>query len=501
MPKYVMGIDNGGTSTKAVLFDLSGRAIASAHRGTPLTTPRPGHTERDMEQLWQMNLSVIREAIQRAGVEAGEILGISFSGHGKGLYLWGKDNRPVRPGIVSTDSRAHGLVEEWNADGTARRAAERTFQSVLTSQPVALLRWLKENEPESLERTQYVFGVKDYIRYRMTGAANGERTDFSGSNLVNLQTGEYDPELLKMFGLDGIEAKLPPLVDSAALCGGVSAECARLTGLKAGTPVAAGLFDIDACAIGMNIADDSRIAVIAGTWAINEYISRKPVTGGAVKMNSLYCLPGYYLAEECSPTSASNYDWFLNTFAAEAGGENLYAWANAQVDSVAPGDQEMLFMPYLFGGCDDARTKATLLGMEAWHSRAHVLRAVCEGIVYSHRKQVERLQKSREIPARAIRLAGGVVRAPGWVQMFADILKLPVETIDAEELGALGAAMMAAVAAGEFANLREAAAEMVHVDRVYAPNPEYAAIYDRKYARYLRAEDAVRKLFAEEDAL
>ena len=498
MTKYVMGIDHGGTSTKAVLFDLTGRAVASAHRSTPLLTPRPGHTERDMELLWQMNCDVVRTAIERAGIDAGDILGISFSGHGKGLYLWGKDNRPVRPGIVSTDSRAHGVVEQWYADGTAARAYGRTCQSVLASQPVALLRWLMENEPDVIERTQYVFGVKDYIRYRMTGVARGEITDLSGSNLVNLKTAAYDPELLKLFHLEWVADKLPPLVYSSEFCGSVTPQCAALTGLKPGTPVAAGLFDIDACAIGMNIADDSRIAVIAGTWAINEYIARQPVVNGSVKMNSLYCLPGYYLAEECSPTSASNYDWFLNTFSREAGGNDLYGWANALVDSVAPEDQEIMFLPYLFGGCDDARTKAAFLGMEAWHTRAHALRAVCEGIVFSHRNQVERLQRSRCHPAEAVRLAGGVVHSPGWVQMFADILKLPVETIAAEELGALGAAMTAAVAAGAFPDLKAAAAAMVHVDRVFQPNPDHAPAYDRKFARYMRMEDAVRRLFAEE---
>lgn len=498
MTKYVMGIDNGGTSTKAVLFDLSGREIASAHQSIPLLTPKPGHTERDMDILWQMNCKVVRSAIESAGIDNGDIIGISFSGHGKGLYLWGKDNRPVRPGIVSTDSRAHANVERWYADGTAQRVYKLTCQSVLASQQVALLAWLKENEPESIEKARYIFGVKDYIRYRMTGIARGEITDLSGSNLVNLRTFDYDRNLLELFGLECVEDKLPPLVYSSEFCGRVTEECAALTGLRPDTPVAAGLFDIDACAIGMNIIDDSRIAVIAGTWAINEYISRQPVGNGSVKMNSLYCIPGYYLAEECSPTSASNYDWFLNTFTKEIGGKDIYEWANAQIDLVKPDEQEIVFMPYLFGGCDDARTKAAFLGMEAWHTRAHMLRAVCEGIIFSHRNQVERLQKSRAMPAKAIRLAGGIVRSPEWVQMFADILKMPVETIDVNELGALGAAMTAAVAAGEFQNLEQAAGTMVHVGKTYTPNLDYVAVYDRKFAKYMRMEREVCRMFAEE---
>ncbi len=255
------------------------------------------------------------------------------------MYLWGKDNAPAGPGIVSTDSRAHRIVERWYADGTAKQVFPLICQQILASQPVALLRWLMENDPKTLDKTQYIFGVIDYVRFRMTGLARGEITNMSGSGLVNLSTKNYDDRILSCLGLDSISEKLPPLINSSEIAGTVTPECARLTGLSVGTPVAAGMFDIDACAIGMNVCDDQRIAVIAGTWAINEYIAKKPVVDGSVKMNSLYCLPEYYLLEECSPTSASNYDWFLSNFAqeaAQAANEDLYPWANTQVQSVRP---------------------------------------------------------------------------------------------------------------------------------------------------------------------
>lgn len=498
MKQYVMGIDHGGSGMKAVIFDLEGNVKASSRRSTSILTPQPGYTERDMEQVWQMHCEVIREAIERADIEAGQLIGLSFSGHGKGLYLWGKDDKPVRPGIVSTDSRAYRIVDEWYARGIPQLAYPKICQSVLASQPVALLRWLMENEPEAIERTKYIFGIKDYVRYRMTGVARSEITDISGSGLLNLRTKSFDMELLALFGVESVMDKLPTPVMSAEFCGTVTPECAALTGLKAGTPVSAGLFDIDACAIGMNVCDDSRIAVIAGTWAINEYITREPVMDGSVKMNSLYCLPGYYLAEECSPTSASNYDWVLNnlmTEAAEQSGCSLYDWANAQVNSVAPDEQNIIFLPYLYGGCDDALSKSVFVGLEAWHTRAHMLRAVCEGIVYGHRKQVARLQCSRAVPAAAVRLAGGVVHSDGWVQMFADILGLPVEIIAVDELGTLGAAMTAAVAAKRFGSLEEAAQAMVHVEKVIQPNLNLKEIYDRKFRRYLKVEASAAALY------
>lgn len=492
--KYVMGVDHGGTSSKAVLFDLTGNEIASASGRTPLLTPGPGQTERDMEALWRVNCDVIRRALEDAGVDPSDIAGVSFSGHGKGLYLWGADERPVRGGIVSTDSRAAAYIERWNADGTADRAFEKTRQSVLASQPVALLRWLKDNEPDALGRTRWVFGVKDYIRYRMTGEAFAEVTDASGSSLLNLNTRGYDEELLALWGLSELAGKLPPVRYSSEVCGTVSAECAALTGLKAGTPVAGGLFDIDACAISMGVVGEDYLAVIAGTWSINEYIAKDPVLDRSVKMNSLYCLPGYYLIEECSPTSASNQEWFVGEFLKElaaAEGAPVYEVAGALVQSIPAREDCPVFLPYLFGGADDARARASFIGIDSRHTRAHLMRAVYEGIAFGHKLHVDRLMAHRR-QTRAARMAGGVVNSPMWVQMFSDILGLPIETIQAKELGCLGAAMAAAVAAGAYPDLQAAAGAMVRVGKIYRPDPAKAEAYQKKYERYVRIERAMR---------
>ena len=424
------------------------------------------------------------------------IAGVAICGHGKGLYLWGKDGKPAYPGIVSTDSRAWKIIERWNADGTADAAFPLTCQSVLASQPVALLKWFMENRPEVLEKTRWIFGVKDYLRYRMTGEAYAEMTDISGSSLVNLNTASYDDDILKIFGLEKVREKLPPVIYSAEICGRVTAECAQMTGLAQGTPVAAGLFDIDSCAIAMNVVDDAYLAAIAGTWSINEYVSDTPVMDHSVKMNSLYCVQGKYLVEECSPTSASNQEWFINTFLKEAAADRpLYDVANEMVQSVRPDESNIIFLPYLYGGSDDAHAGATFVNISAAHTRAHMLRAVYEGIVFGHKLHIDRLLQSRAFPPKAVRLAGGVTNSPEWVQMFADILGMNVETIEVKELGALGAAMTAAVAAGLYPDLAKAAEKMVKVSRVFTPDPQYTAVYQKKYQDFHRIVDAMSPLW------
>ncbi len=497
---HFLGIDNGGTMSKAVLFDRTGTEVGSASEQMALITPQPGFTERDMELLWQMNVRVINAAVAAADIDPKAIKGIACTGHGKGLYLWGKDGKPAYNGIVSTDSRAWEYPARWAEDGTADKAFEMSNQSILACQPVSLLNWFKDHKPEVLENTEWIFAVKDYIRFRLTGEAFAEVTDYSGSNLMNLETKEFDPELLALYGLEGIADALPPVKGSTESCGGITAAVAAATGLAEGTPVAGGMFDIDACAIAMDIVDDKNICVIAGTWSINQYISRTPVLDRSIMMNSRYCLDEYYLIEECSPTSAGNLEWYVDTFLAEekkqaaAAGKNIFKQCDELVGAMKPEDQDVLFLPFIFGSNYNARAKACLIGMGSHHSRTHIVRAVYEGIVFCHLVHIGKLLKSRE-QTRAIRLGGGAAKSIVWAQMFADATGLPVETIETDELGTLGCAMAAAVASGEFADLKGAANEMVKVKARLEPDMARHEIYKQKFAAYRKAESAVETLW------
>lgn len=500
MKKYYMGIDNGGTLCKAVIFDTEGQEISSGSCKLDLETPSPGHTERDMEYLWDSNVKAIKSAIDKANIPADAIKGIACSGHGKGLYLWGKDGKPSYKGIVSTDSRAWEYPKKWYSDGTAEKAFEKTCQNVLASQPVSILNWLKDHKPGVVENTRWIFEVKDYIRFRLTGEAYAEITDYSGSSMMNLTTSEFDRDLLALFNIEDCYEKLPPIKKSTDLCGTISKETAALTGLKQGTPVGGGMFDIDACSIAMDITDEKNICVIAGTWSINEYISKEPVLNKTIMMNSLYCLDGYYLVEECSPTSAGNLEWFVDTFLdaeskeAEDKGINVFQYCDELVETIHPDNQSILFLPYIFGSNYNPNAKSCFVGLDRSHSRSHIIRSVFEGIVFSHMIHIEKLLLNRQ-STDAIRLAGGAANSRLWAQMFADVSGLPVEIIDTKELGALGCAMAAAVAEGEFSDLRVAAKKMVRIKRKMLPDPSVKDVYDRKYGHFKKVVEALDPLW------
>jgi L-xylulokinase len=497
---YLMGIDNGGTVTKAALYDTAGREIAISSVKTEMLFPHPGHTEKNLDDLWAANVRVISEVMKKARIEPAEVAALAVTGHGNGMYLVGVDGRPAHDGINSADSRASDYVARWYSDGTFERILPHTCQSIWAAQPAALLAWFRDHEPEALERTRWIFMCKDYVRYRLTGEACAEVTDYSGLNLMNVRDLCYDAEVLNAFGISGIRDKLPPLRTSGEICGRVTKEAARETGLVPGTPVAGGLFDITACAIGTGITSPDRICLIAGSWSINEYISPAPVQDRDLFMTSAYCIPGYWLITEASATSASNLEWVVSELMAgerreaQAKGGSVFDAVNEMVDGIAPADCDVLFLPFLYGSSAGPKATAGFLGLHGWHGKAHMLRAVYEGVVFSHKTHVDRLLCHRG-KARAARIAGGAAKSNVWVQMFADILQIPIELTACEELGAMGAAICAGVGVGLFGSFEEAVERMVRVSRTVEPRKEFREVYSDKYGRYMRHIEALRTVW------
>jgi len=489
MPKYLLGIDNGSTVSKAALFTTDGEEIATAARKVNLIEPRPGCSERDMDQTWTSTAEAIREVLAESGIEAGQIAAIACTGYGNGVCLVDKNGRPVRNAINSTDSRAQSYVDKWLADGVDEKVLPKTTQCVWAAQPAALLLWLRHNEPATIEKTRWVLMCKDYIRYRLCGKINAELTDMSGASLMNVITGGYDDEVLELFGILEMKDLLPPIIKTADIAGAVTTKAAAQTGLKEGTPVAGGMFDIDACGLASGIIDERQMSLVAGTWGNNQYIATEPLIDKDLFMTSCYSMPGWYLMLEGSPTSASNLEWFVTEFLsaektiAEKDGKSVYELCNEMVASVGAKETTITFLPFLYGSNVGVGAKSCFIGLEGFHTRAHVIRALYEGIVFGHNTHLQRLLKFRDRP-EVIRFTGGAARSEVWVQMFADCFQIPVEIPAGTELGALGAAIAAAVAVGCYASYEEAVGAMTGIARRQEPDPAQKEIYAAKYNCY-----------------
>ncbi len=486
---YLLGLDNGGTVTKAALYGTDGEEIAVSSAQVKPIMEKVGFVERDMDALWAANAQVIRDVLNKAAVEPEDVKGVAVTGHGAGAYFIDAQGRPVCNGIISTDTRAKDYVERWNADGTYEKLLPMTMQIIWAGQTLPIVAWHKDEKPDVLSRARWVLSCKDYIRFCLTGEAYAELTDISVVNGVNLNTVDYDDAIFEAFGIGDYKRLFAPLRKCTDLCGAVTAKAARETGLVEGTPVAGGLCDVASCCIATGVTSTDKMCMVAGTWSINEFISDHPIISKDLFQTALYCMDGYWMILENSMTSAGNLEWFIQNFMvrekalAQETGKRFYDTVDEMVSSIQPEDCPVIFLPFLFGTNVNADAKACFLGINGLHSKAHLLRAVYEGVAFSHRTHMENLLRFRERPA-SIRVSGGAARSRVWMQIFADVFQIPIEVPAASELGAMGAAMCAGIASGIYPDFYAAADVFSKVGTTCVPDANKAVIYEGKFNLY-----------------
>lgn len=439
----LLGIDNGLTMTKAVVFDAKGRVRAIARRRIAQSIPQPRHVERDMAALWKATAEAIREAVQAAG--GPEIAAVAATAHGDGVYLLDREGQPLGPGILSLDSRAGAIVAGWEADRTSSLALPLSGQMPHASAPSALLAWIREHEPERYARIGHVLACKDWLRCCLTGTIGTDLTEASTS-FTDVTTQDWSGEVLEIYGLQALRSALPATARPDEVVGRITAEAAALTGLRAGTPVVAGLHDVTASALGIVGHCKGTIAIVAGTYSINETVSHAPKTDPR-----WFCRNGLRKGEwnnmAISPASAANYDWFLDTLTgadrtrAEAEGQSVHALVEPEVRAALQRSSTVLFHPYLYGSPHGSQASGGFLGLHGWHDRGDLIRAVIEGIAFNHRVHVDALREGFQ-PTEA-RLTGGISRSPLYAQIFADAIGLPVTVTETDEAAAWGAALCA----------------------------------------------------------
>lgn len=492
--KYLLGLDAGNTVIKAVLFDIEGRQLAVCAQDGHSAAPAPGHVERSLEELWQHAGIVIRDCLAQADIKGDEIAAIGCAGHGNGLYALDLEGQPLA-GIQSLDSRAAEISGEINA-ANGKALHRMTLQKPWPAQTPALLARIKRYQPELYSRIGTVFLCKDFVTFKLTGRKVSDVSDMSGCALLRMPELEYGTDVLELYGLEDAAGKLPELVLPTDVVGGVTAAAAEFTGLAEGTPVVGGLFDVVASALGSGAVEMGQASIICGSWSINQVLSERPV-----ESEDVFMVTGFrgdrFVNMEASATSAANLEWYVREFV-ERGDhhDDPFGYCNALVEAVQPAVDDPFYLPFLYGSGQGAEYRAEFHGLANWHREGHVLRAIFEGIAFEHKRHINRLVAAGVSFDEAI-LSGGGARSPVWPQMFADILGIPVVVSNAEETGALGAAMSAAVGIGLFSRYREAAEAMTSVKRTYEPDGDRIDHYRRRYAHFIKLQDVLRPLWTE----
>lgn len=489
MRERLVGIDAGGTMTKAALFTLDGREVACERRPNKMIFASPGWTERDPEVMWQAACGAIRQLLETTGTAPQDVAGVAVSGYGAGAYFVDAEMRSVRPGVVSTDTRTLPLVQYHQDAGRKDRLENLIASRLFATHSLMLLAWFDQHQPELRERTHKVLFCKDFIRMRLCGDVSTDPTDGGIAGLFDLRRNAYSQEAIEMAGISGWLGKLPEVGPSAAVAGAVTEDAARATGLRAGTPVVRGVVDVTGSSLASGVTNPKHLSVVAGTFSINSAIHEEPLRDPPPFIQSSYPIGDRYIATEGAATSASNVEWIFSTLLeaegarARANGSTIYDVANGLIADAMERGNDIVFMPFIFGGPSGA--PAGFVGLEARHTLGDLLLAAFEGVVFAHRLDIERLISAGSgTRPEVARLAGGASRSTLWSQMFADVLGMPVEVADGSEFGAKGGAICAAAALGIYPSLETAVEKMVRVSRSYTPRPAQTEAYERKLANY-----------------
>ncbi|NBZ89398.1 carbohydrate kinase [Rhodobacteraceae bacterium CYK-10] len=475
--------------TKVALVDTDGNEFAVELAPNVMLLPHPGWTERDAEAMWRAACTSIRTLLERTGVAPGDILAVAPTGYGGGGYFVDAQGLPTRNGIVSTDTRTLPLLAEWNRTGTGAKLRSAIGQQTWGGQTLGLMAWIDRNEPEVAARTRHVLGCKDFLRLRLCGDISTDSSDAGCAGLLSVARGGYSLEVLQLAGIAHWAEKLPPLGPCTEVVGQVSDKAAAQTGLAAGTPVVRGVYDVVGCALATGVTRTDQLAAVAGTFAIHSTLHQEPCLDPLPTIQTPYPVDGLVMATMATPTSASNLEWLRRTMLAaeiaeaEAQGRSLYDLIHDKIAATLGQPNDILFAPFIFGGPEGA--PAGLVGLRADSGMADILRAVFEGVVFSHRSDMDYLLSGRQsAQVGVIRLAGGAAKSPLWSQMFADGLRLPVELTEGNELGIKGAALCSAVALGLAPDMKTAIARMVRQGPSRTPDPRRLSVLDTKYAAY-----------------
>jgi xylulokinase len=493
-----MGIDVGTGGSRAVLIDTAGKIVSSAtveHK--PFISPQTGWAEQDPHDWWRASAAAIRAAITKAAIPAEQIKAIGLSGQMHGAVMLDAADEVLRPAIIWCDQRSGEQCEKLTANVGSSRLIELTCNPALTGFTLPKILWVRDHEPEIWQRVRSVLLPKDYVRFRLTGDKATDVADASGTLLLNVAARRWSHEML-----DAAEIRsdlLPRVYESQEVTGSLSARAAEETGLRAGTPVVAGAGDQAAGAVGLGIVRPGMVSATIGTSGVVFAATNTPALDPKGRVHTFcHAIPERWHVMGVTQGAGLSLRWFRDQFgvlSTDPSGDP-YESLTAEAAQVPPGADGLLWAPYLMGERTphlDPLARAALVGLTASHTRAHVVRAILEGVAFSLKDSFEIL-KELNVPCETIRLGGGGARSELWRQIQADIYGQEVETAEAEEGAAYGVAILAGVAAGAWTSVDAACDAVIRTNTRVRPDERAAQLFHRQYRKYVALYPTLRSI-------
>ncbi len=472
-----LSIDVGTTMVKAVMFDEAGREIKVARHGTVVQRGPGGASEQDMYSVWDAVVFAVRTVVHlvQQPVDA-----IALTGQGDGCWLLGADGRPTGPAILWNDARAGALTAEWAASGLLDDAYRINGNLGFPGTQTAILKWLHANDPARLEASHKAVYCTGWIYNRMTGEFAADESD-AASPFLDIVSGEYSQKILEMFDMPWAERLLPQVRRDGSRIAELSDTAAAELRVPAGLPVVLAPFDIPVTAIGIGAVRPGQACTILGTTLSTDIVlDRFDPSSTPAGMTLPSGVPGTYIKSLAAMAGVEIVSWGMKLM-----GLDNPNWLSDLAVTTDPGADGLMFHPYMSPAGERApflepKARGSLIGMSFEHTRAHVARALLEGMSYAVRNCLE----YGGVEITDFRLSGGGANSAAWCQILADVSGIPTMRSIDNEIGAKGALLTAFVALGVEHDMVAAADSYVRARHVYEPDPVAVEVYEEMYGRF-----------------
>ncbi len=485
---YYLGVDLGTSSIKLVVMDEKGAIAATAGAEYGLSFPKPGWSEQNPSD-WVKGM---KESFKKLSekIDLKQVKGISFGGQMHGLVILDENDNVIRPAILWNDGRTQKECDYLNKTVGRDKISSYTANMALTGFTAPKILWVRDNEPENFKKIKKIMLPKDYLAYVLTGVHCTDYSDASGMLLLDVKNKCWSKEMLAL--CDVKEEQLASLYESYDVVGTVKADMAAELGLSDGVKVTAGAGDNAAGAIGTGTVKDGMTIVSLGTSGTVFTSCDKFAVDDNNALHMFAHANGKYHLMGCMLSAASSNKWWMD----EIIGTTDYAAEQKAIDKL--GENHVYFLPYLMGErspLNDPYARGTFTGITMDTTRADMTQAVLEGVAFATRDMYE-VAKSLGIKIERTKICGGGAKSPLWKKMIANILNLKVDVIESEEGPAMGGAMLAAVAAGEYSSVEEIADKFVKVVDTVEPDPELVKKYEERYQQFKLIYPALKPVFA-----
>src|SRR5215212_5809148 len=491
---YFLGIDTSTTGSKALIMNEHGEVIAVASSPHTLQTPRPLWSEQDPREWWQAVSASIRSVLEKAGIRGEEIAAVGLTGQMHGLVLLDEAGNVLRPAILWNDQRTQSQCDEIHQSIGREKFIQITGNVALTGFTAPKILWVKENEPDVFARAKHVLLPKDYVRYKFTGLYAMDKADGAGTVLFDLQARDWSEEVLS--ALDIPRAWMPKTFEGTEFTGIVNEEAASLTGLKVGTPVAAGGGDQAAGAVGVGAVEPGVVALTVGTSGVVFATTPSALIEPDGRLHAFcHAVPGMWHFMGVMLSAAGSLQWYRDRLAPNMSFDDLLK----EAELIPAGSEGLQFLPYLSGERTphpDPLARGAFIGLTLRHSRAHLTRAVLEGVAFGLKDGFRLIQNAGLGAITQVRASGGGTKGALWRQILASVLEAELVTVNTTEGAAYGAALLAGVGAGAWEDVPSACKACIKITGSTQPDGLQMEAYRKAYPLYQELYPALKSSFS-----